>query len=132
MEDLKAQINKIEAGVLKNPLDEMKPVKSITATPPEASLTHTQFVKWAKEAGYEKAPKEPTESQKILRQAVISFFAMAIILWVDWFYSNTNENVFLGTWQDFIAMLKITAVLFVQIVLAKIKQYYEIAKGGKP
>jgi len=132
MEEIKQKLKQIEAGRPTNPLDELKPAESSKADKSnEATLTHTQFVKWAQEAGYQKQPKEPTESQKIIRQAVISFFAMAAILWVDWLFSNTIDNDFIGTWQGFVGMLKITTVLFTQIVLAKIKQYYENTKTGQ-
>jgi hypothetical protein len=50
---------------------------------------------------------------------------MALILWADWFRLSVTDNHWIGTWESLFVMLKTTVVLFTQVVLAKIKQYYE-------
>ena len=88
----------------------------------------TKFEKNASKLGYIKKPEELTKSQKIIRTSLISFAMMAIIFWVDWIKASVIDNLWLGTWEGFVTLLKTTAVLFVQVVLAKIKQYYDEAK----
>ena len=85
----------------------------------------TKFEKNAKKLGYIKKPTELTKAQKIIRTSLVSFAMMTIIFWVDWIKVSVVENLWMGSWEGFVSILKTTAVLFVQVVLAKIKAVYD-------
>jgi hypothetical protein len=90
--------------------------------------TKTEIVKFAKEMGYEKKPKDLSASQKVIRTALISFAIMAILIWSDWLVENTLGDVWIGTWESFVVQLKMTGIIFTQVVLAKVRQYFEETK----
>jgi hypothetical protein len=81
--------------------------------------------KAAKALGMKDGAAELRRDQKIIRTAIVSFLIMVIVLFFDWITSYVVGNEFVGTWEDVLGFLKIVSVLFTQVVLAKIRQYYD-------
>ena len=87
-------------------------------------LTHTQFTKWAKEAGFVKPSKELTTDQKVIRGALVSFAVIVLIMFFKWVNPFVIGNTFIGTWADVLSFLETIAIVFMNVVFAKIKQAY--------
>jgi len=85
--------------------------------------------KAAAELGMKEKEPELTSGQKIIRTSLLSFLIMAILTWVAWLKMSVVGNSWIGTWEQFFTNLYTTAVMFTQVFLAKVKQYYDNKKS---
>jgi hypothetical protein len=110
-----------------------EPPKEITAVPSPfpkreeiASKTQIQRTKdAAKVLGMQEKSKDLSEIQKTIRVSLLSFTMISITLFFKWLFPLVDGNIWLGTWEDVVEILWTVAVVFTQVVLAKVKAYYD-------
>ena len=111
-----------EMVVNKGPFPDKPAPLGLPTIPP----SNTQFLERCKLEGYTKEPKIKvlSESTKLLRAALFSFGMMALTVWAVFFSKSFEANQWIGTWESIMNEMRTTAIMFSQVVLAKMKKYY--------
>ncbi len=98
----------------------------LTETATKTQIQRTKRA--AQELGMTDKPAEITDIQKTIRVSLLSFAMISITLFFKWLMPLVDGNQWNGTWEDVVSILWTIAVVFTQVVLAKVKAYYDQKK----
>lgn len=113
------------------PIEAGKPAPMPLPPPAEAEqppISPTVIERFAKKMGFEKKPVELTQDQKEIRTSIVIFLVLSVLLFIRWIKPFVIGNTFTGTWEDFVEFLEIIAIIFIQVVVSKIKTAYALVK----
>jgi hypothetical protein len=108
--------------------------KDIIETPldPQVPVTHTQFVKWVKEAGYVKKTQDKQMWEILMLIAWLSWISMVITFGISYLTTATLSGSFVLSWITFVPFVKEIGIGFTTVVIGQatklLTQWYETKK----